>query len=155
MADLDLLRSRVAAAREFQDVRSAFDQVLAHPDAKWVSATVMQDLRRSLGAAIQECDRPAAEAVIGTASEAIQVAAQRERSAMAASRFRSATDLVAAIEREGGLRLRLGDGGAIECIGGYPADHGAVLALNHYADAVRGILSGRQQVVVLVPGEAR
>ena len=63
--------------------------------------------------------------------------------------------VVAKIEAGGAHRLRLGEGGSIECVGGVPSDGRLVLALQHCADQVRAILIERARVAVLVVGTDR
>jgi hypothetical protein len=131
------------------DLRIMFEQELARADRHWVPATDRDALRSKFTEA--GSDRVVAEGVIAELGSLIEAAIRREQQQMAASGLTPA-HVVAKMEATGAHRLRLGEGGAIECVGGMPPDGRLVLALLHFADHVRAMLIERERVVTLVAG---
>jgi len=137
------------ASSAMAGLKSQFEHEMTRAQRHWVPEPERDALRARFNDA--GTDRSAAESVLSDLTAAIEAAAMREQQQMAACGLTPA-DVVAKIEARGLHKLRLGEGGAIECVGGMPTDRRLVLALRHYADGVRGVLAERERVVVLVGG---
>jgi hypothetical protein len=141
-----------SAARTPYKNEEGWNRARTSPDWVYVPVHERAELEKQISTALSDGIADEVEAAYASGAASIRARGDQNRMSLATGRYRTAQEVIAAIEGQPSRRLRLVDNGAIECIGGWPvsAQDQIIWALRAHADAVRAILCARQEVVVLV-----